>query len=55
MADELSTSTDYSEELCILAIASIAIVSIIYLGADASNIVSAVGGGLVGYLKRGNA
>lgn len=43
---------DWSEEFCIAAIATIAIVSIIFLKTDASNIVSAAGGGLVGYLTR---
>ena len=45
--------TDWSEELCIICITLIALFAILYMGADASNIVSAVGGGLVGYLKRG--
>jgi len=46
-------NNDWSEELCILCITLIAVSAILYLGAEASNIVSAVGGGLVGYLTRG--
>ena len=48
-------TTDFSEEVCIICIMLIAITSIIIMGADSSNIVSAIGGGLVGYLKRGNS
>ena len=44
---------DWSEEFCIFCLALVAIFAILYLGTDASNVVSAVGGGLVGYLKRG--
>jgi len=44
---------DWSEELCIVAVAVIAITAIMVLKADSAQIVSAIGGGLVGYLTRG--
>ena len=43
-----------NEQLCIICITFIAVLSMSLLGTDASNIVSATGGGLVGYLTRGS-
>ena len=43
---------DWSEELCIVAIAVVAIWTVSELGVDSSNIVSAAVGGLIGYLTR---
>lgn len=43
---------DWSEEITILAVMVIAVVSVITLEGSASNIVSAGLGGLIGYLKR---
>jgi len=43
---------DFSEELTIMAIAVVLIISMVVLKADASNLVSAGLGGLIGYLKR---
>jgi len=43
---------NYTEEICIVAITSITIASMFLMGSDASNIVSALGGGLLGYLTK---
>ena len=42
------------EELTIVALAVIAIVAMIILGVESKEAVSAIGGGLVGYLAKGN-
>lgn len=44
---------DWTEELCILVIGAIALVSIFMLKTDSVPIVTGLGGGLVGYLTRG--
>ena len=46
--------SDLSEELTIIALLAIAICCIVVLGVDGKEAVSAIGGGLVGYLSRGN-
>ena len=43
-----------SEELTIIALLAIAICCIVVLGVDGKEAVSAIGGGLVGYLSRNN-
>ena len=45
---------EISEELTIVALAVIAIVAMIILGVESKEAVSAIGGGLVGYLAKGN-
>jgi hypothetical protein len=54
MKDKL-LSSDLTEELCIGALTIICIVTIIFMPSDSSNIVSALGGGLVGYLTKGTS
>jgi|GEM_PF-2195534 len=43
---------DISEELTIVALAAIAVLAMVMLKADAKEVVSAIGGGLVGYLAK---
>ena len=41
-----------SEELTILSLLAIAVGAIVFLGIESKEVVSAIGGGLVGYLAR---
>jgi len=43
-----------SEHLTIFVLGAIAVAAMVIMGADAKEIVAAIGGGLVGYLARGN-
>ena len=43
-----------SEHLTIFVLGAIAITAMVILGVEAKEVVSAIGGGLVGYLARGN-
>ena len=43
-----------SEELTIMSVMIIALASIWFLGVEGKEAVSAIGGGLVGYLAKGN-
>lgn len=43
-----------SEELTILTLLAIAMGAMVFLGVESKEAVSAIGGGLVGYLARGN-
>jgi len=47
----MKNETVIDEIVCIVVLGIVATFSIFYLKSDASNIVSAIGGGLVGYLK----
>ena len=44
---------DVSEELTIFTLAAIAIIAMLVLGVESKEVVSAIGGGLVGYLAKG--
>jgi len=46
-------TTDLSEELTIVVLAAIAYGAMVFMEAGAKEVVSAIGGGLVGYLSRG--
>jgi len=46
--------SDFTEELCILSVLIIAILAILTMSDESSNIVSTVVGGLIGYLTRSN-
>ena len=50
---EKNMKFDLTEELCIVALAVICVVAITTLKSSSTQIVSAIGGGLVGYLTRG--